>query len=108
SPLVLVSCLAGAIQILSRSHARAEQLFLSRELRFRKHERRLDLLARRFFRSFIQSEKRLSGRHLLAALHRQRLQLSSKWRRDINEFAFDITLETFLRRVATTADQEKQ
>ena len=56
SPLVLISCRAGAIQILSRSHACAEKFFLSRELRFRKHERRFDLLARCLFRGFIQSE----------------------------------------------------
>ena len=48
--------LAGAIEILSRSHACAEKFFLSRELCFRKHERRFDLLARCLFRSFVQSE----------------------------------------------------
>jgi hypothetical protein len=36
----------------------------------------------------------------------QGFQLAGKWGGDINELAFDITLETILWRIAATADEE--
>lgn len=107
SLFVLVSGRARAIQILGRSHTCAEKLFLSCELRFGKHERRFNLLARRLFRGLIQREKWLPCCHLLPALHGQCFQLPGKGRCDINKFAFDISLEPVVGWVAATGEQKQ-
>src|SRR5438034_3436604 len=108
SSLILIPCRTSAIQILSGGRTGVEKFVLARVFRFRKHERRLDLLARGLLRGFIQSEERVTGFHLIASSHVQRFQRPGERRRDINEFTFDITLETIFRWVTATAEQEKQ
>src|SRR5207248_2780242 len=102
SLLVLISRGTGPIQILRRGHSGPEKFFLSRELGFRKNERRFDLLARSFLSGLIQREQRLTGCHLLTSLHGKYFQLASKRRCNVNEFPFDITLELILRLIAAT------
>src|SRR5437773_1578459 len=108
SSLVLISRRTSAIQILGGGRTGVEKFVLARVFRFRKHERRLDLLARSLLRGFIQSEERVTGFHLIASSHVQRFQRPGERRRDINEFTFDITLETIFRWVTATANQKKQ
>src|SRR6266496_2349918 len=108
SSLILISRRTGAIQILDSGGTRADKFVLAHIFRFGKHKRCFDLLARGLLRGFIQSEERITGFHLIASAHVQRFQRPGKRRRDINELTFDITLETVLRRVTATAEEEKQ
>src|SRR5207302_1769606 len=108
SLLVLISRGTGPIQILRRGHSGPEKFFLSRELGFRKNERRFDLLARSFLSGLIQREQRLTGCHLLTSLHGKYFQLASKRRCNVNEFPFDITLELILRLIAATGQTRQE
>src|SRR5207237_2374577 len=96
------------IQILGGGYTSVEEFVLARIFCFRKHERRLNLLARSLLRGFIQSEERVTGLDLIASAHVQRFQGPGERRRDINKFTFDITLETIFRWIAATAGQEEQ
>src|SRR5438094_9923504 len=96
------------MQSLDGSHTGADEFVLTRIFRFGKRSRGLELFACGLLRSFIQSEERVTSLHLFASAHAQRFQRPGKRRRNINELTFDITLETALRRVTATADQEKQ
>src|SRR5579864_390935 len=108
SILVLISGGTGAVQILGSGNAGAEKFFLSGKLGFGQNESRFDLITCRFFSGFIQLEKRLARRDLLAALHRKCFQLPGKRRSNINKFAFDITLKPVLRSFAATREDNQR